>query len=98
MGDLNLPDEFRETEEKANRAGEKGLHVVFSGFIVKELLEALSDARDLLHEKDCTIGDLVREKKDARDEIADLDELRKTYLVVIKELGQELDTLKARKG
>lgn len=46
MTDLNLPEEFREIEKQANRGKRKNCYVVFGSDTVRDLLGALSNARD----------------------------------------------------
>ncbi|KKN49506.1 hypothetical protein LCGC14_0642130 [marine sediment metagenome] len=65
---MNLPEEFREIEKQANRGKRKNCNVIFGSKTIREILTALSDARDALHKKDCEIGDLLKEKKRLREE------------------------------
>ena len=116
MSELNLPDELgyiydwyiKRVEEK-----EKGIQYTghFNFPALGKVLTALSEARDELHKKDCIIGDLVKEKAEACDEIRDshsaIDEagmkipgntLANRIILLRKKVALEIDTLKARKG
>ena len=75
MSELNLPQNPKKDYENYTKRVERIKltgHEVAVGKLTKRWLEALtalSEARDELHKKDCIIGDLVKEKAEARDDL-----------------------------
>lgn len=84
MDELNLPDRFRELEKATKNWGFYEQYFKPDEAIGR-VLKALSDSMNELHIKDCIIGDLVKEKADALNEIKRLEKSHLDFVVTLEE-------------